>query len=104
MEKEQIEKVENLMKDENYVKHLFSLGSAEEISKELEKEDIDISPDDLRKIYSLAKKKASGELTDAELEEVAGGFIPWVPIVAWTIHLSSSAGVTYGILHCAGVL
>jgi len=74
MEKEIIEKLEDLIKDEDYVNHLLSLGSLEEVSKELKNEKgLNITSDELRRIVELTKKKADSELSEEELEEVAGG-------------------------------
>jgi len=86
-------KIQELMSNEEYVKHLASLGSVEEISKELAKEDIDLSPDDLRKMGKLLKKKESGELTDEELEEVAGGFVWWFVMVGVLAAATAAKGV-----------
>jgi len=68
------EKLQELFNDEKFKNKFFSLKSAEEMSDELAKHEIDISAEELRKIYSLAKKKEAGELSDEELENVAGGF------------------------------
>lgn len=70
-------KVLELAGNEEYMEHLLSLSSLEEMSNELAKEDVDLSPEELKKIGTVLKKKESGELTDEELEEVAGGFA-WV--------------------------
>lgn len=74
MQEEMNKKIKRLIEDKEYMKHLLSLESVEEISKELEKVDVNLSLEDLKKIYALTKKMKSSELTDAELEEVAGGF------------------------------
>jgi len=91
-----VEKINELVSDKEYVKHLMSLGSLEEMSKELEKKDIDLSPDELRKIGQLIKKKESGELTDEELEEVAGGFVGWLVAAGIVGAALSGAGLYYG--------
>jgi len=69
------EKIEGLLKDEEFCKKFFALKTAEEMSDELAKHDIDATPEDLRRVKALLKKKADGELSDAELEGVAGGFV-----------------------------
>jgi len=94
---EQNEKIQELLKDQEYVKKLISLGSAEKISKELEGKDVDLSPEELRKIYSLAKKKAAGELTDEELENVAGG-LGIGAVIGIVSVLSAAGGVTWNLL------
>ena len=35
--------------------------------------DVDVSVEELKKVYDLLKKKQSGELSDDELESIAGG-------------------------------
>lgn len=73
MNTEMNERLEELCKDEEYVKYVLSLGNAEAISKELETKEIDLSPEEIRTIGQLLRKKADGELSDEELEQVSGG-------------------------------
>jgi len=68
-----VERINQLLSDEEYVNHLCSLGSAEAVSKELENNDIDISPDEIRRIIRLINKKVNGELSEEELADIAGG-------------------------------
>jgi len=85
------EKVEELFKDEEYRKKFFALKSAEEMSDELAKHDIDVSAEELRKIYSLAKKKEAGELSDEELESISGGHpLVWIAVAVVTFFTAAA--------------
>lgn len=91
-------RLEELCKDEEYVKYILSLGSAEEISKELETKDIDLSPEEIHKIGSLLRKKANGELSDEELEQVSGG----IELLGWIIgSLIACAVIAGGMFACS---
>jgi len=86
------QKLQKLFNDEEFKNKFFSLKSAEDMSDELAKHDIDISAEELRKIYSLVKKKEAGELSDEELENVAGGFWPWLA-GGLVIQCATTAGI-----------
>lgn len=67
-------RVNELFSNEEYVKGLFELGSYEAASAKLAEDGVEVSADELRKCLDLARKKESGELSDEELEQAAGGF------------------------------
>lgn len=67
------ERIKELFSDEEYVKSLFELGSYEAASVKLAEDGVDVSPEELKKVVNLTMKMADGELSDEELENVAGG-------------------------------
>lgn len=90
------ERIKELFSNEEYVKGLFELGSYEAASAKLKEDDVDISAADLRKGVELLKKKNSGELSDEELESVAGGceFIFFMSMIVGGMVV---AGTTLGL-------
>ena len=69
------EKIKEVFSNEKFVKSLMELNTPEEVQKALSEKDIDLSVDEIKKIAELLQKKANGELTDEDLENVAGGSI-----------------------------
>ena len=69
------EKIKEVFSDEKFVKSLMELETPEEVQKALAEKDIDLSIDEIKKVAELLQKKAEGELSDANLENVAGGSI-----------------------------
>ena len=67
------EKIKKVFSDEEFVKSLMNLETPEAVQKALEEKDIDLSVEDIKKIAELVQKKDNGELSEDELEEVAGG-------------------------------
>ncbi len=64
-----------LFSDEQFVKKLFNLETPEEVQAVLADNDVEISVEEILKIRELLIKKENGELSDEELEEVAGGLV-----------------------------
>ena len=77
------EKIKEVSSDEEFVKSLMELETPEEVQKALAEKDIDLSVDDIKKIAKLIQKKADGELSDEDLESVAGGSVT-VAVVLFT--------------------
>jgi len=96
---EMTKRVEQLLNDEGFKNKFFALKSAEEMSDELAKHEIDLSAEDLRKVKQLLKKKEDGELTDEDLENVAGGFFS-LPMIA-AIGIACATGGGYGAYRIA---
>ena len=83
-------KIEEVCADEEYMKYLLSLGSVEAMCEALEEKDIDLTPEQLRQVGTLLRKKESGELTDEELEQVAGGEI--VSLILYLVAVAGTLG------------
>lgn len=73
MTRESKAKLQELCKDEEYLKGLLGLGSADAIAEELKKRDVEISAEELREVGRKIIELKSSELTDEELEKVTGG-------------------------------
>ena len=67
------ERIKELLSNEEYVKGLVDLGSYEAASAKLAEDGVEVSAEDLKKLVLLFNKKSAGELSDEELEEIAGG-------------------------------
>ena len=79
-------RLREVLSDEEFVKELLSMKSAEQVQDALEDKGITVTTDEIRQVGDLLRKAesgeisqetleaaASGELSEAELEEVAGG-------------------------------
>ncbi len=62
---------EELLKDAAFLKEVAAMKSVEEVQKAFAAKGVDISIDELN---ALQKKAMNGELSDADLENVAGGW------------------------------
>ena len=74
------ERIKKIFADEEFVKELFSKETPEEAQALLAEKDIDVSIEELVKLKDLvvaklqaAENSESAELTEADLEDVAGG-------------------------------
>jgi len=74
------ERIKGIFADEEFVKELFSKETPEEAQALLAEKDIDVSIEELVKLKDLvvaklqaAENSESAELTEADLEDVAGG-------------------------------
>ena len=77
------ERIKEVFSDEAFVKELLSRETPEEAQELLAEKDIDVSIEELVKLKDLiiaklqaAESGESAELTEEELEDVAGGVIP----------------------------
>ena len=77
------ERIKEVFSDEAFVKELLSRETPEEAQELLAEKDIDVSIEELVKLKDLiiaklqaAESGESAELTEEELENVAGGVIP----------------------------
>ena len=77
------ERIKEVFSDEAFVKELLSRKTPEEAQELLAEKDIDVSIEELVKLKDLiiaklqaAESGESAELTEEELEDVAGGVIP----------------------------
>lgn len=75
MNTEQLEKLKEYLSDENNAKALLALETTAEVQKKLAENGIDISEADIERIKALAAKREDGELSEEDLENVAGGMV-----------------------------
>ena len=95
------ERIKEVFADEEFVKELFSKETPEEAKALLEEKDIDISIEELVKLKDIiiAKLQAvengeSAELTEADLENIAGGSFGISVVIAIVGILVLCSGVT----------
>ena len=68
------EKLNELLKDEAFVKELLEKETAEEAQKLLASKGIELTIEQLEAIQKVSKAQNNEELGDEQLEQVAGGF------------------------------
>lgn len=93
-EKEIQSKMEEMEKDERFMKRLFSLESFEDIQAALKEKDIDLSMEEVKELVKKTMNqvnmlKDNDELSEMSLQEVAGG------------RLSGSSSFIYTLAKCA---
>ena len=95
-------RLKEVLSDEEFVKELLTMKTAEQVQDALEDKGISVTTDEIRQVGDFLKRVesgeisqdtvraiASGELSEAELEEVAGGsFIVGCFILAGFVALS----------------
>ena len=84
------ERIKEIFSDEEFVKELFGKETPEEAQALLAEKDIDLSVEELVKLKDIIAKKLraaedgkSTELTEADLENVAGGSGPAIAAIAF---------------------
>ena len=83
-----IEKIKEVFADEQFVNELMEMDSVQEVQAALHEKGLDFSEEELNTIReTLVKMTENGdaELSDEELENVAGGFLPLIAIAAATV-------------------
>ena len=76
------ERIKEVFSDEAFVKELLSTETPEEVQAMLEDNDIEVSIAEIVKLREMIIKKAENpdaELSDEDLEDVAGGCL-WIAI------------------------
>ena len=84
------ERVKEVLADEAFVKELLSRETPEEAQALLAEKDIDISVEELVNIKDIivaklqaAEKGESAELTEEDLEAIAGGWVPTLVVAGF---------------------
>ncbi|MDR2528939.1 MAG: hypothetical protein LBD04_07975 [Synergistaceae bacterium] len=74
-------RMKEVFSDEAFVKSLLTLETPEEVKAELKKKGVDLTVDEILSIRETLVKKAEGkELTEEDLEKVAGGSVVGIAI------------------------
>ena len=68
-------RAKELFADGAFVKSLFALEPPEEVQAAVKAKGLDITLDEINAVKESLAKSAKGELSDADLEKVAGGFV-----------------------------
>ena len=80
MDTKKIEKLNALMMDETFKMELKGMDTLEEIQNALAARDVEMSEEELQEIAETCRKyavKMDEELSDDQMENVAGGFDPF---------------------------
>ena len=80
-----MEKIKEVFADEQFVNELMEMDSVQEVQAALHEKGLDLSEQELNATRETLIKMAENgdtELSDEELEKVAGGFVPVVAAVA----------------------
>lgn len=67
------EKINALMEDEGFVESILQLETAEEVQKAFADKGVDLTVQDIEAIKDAVIAKTEGELSEDDLENVAGG-------------------------------
>ena len=86
------EKLKELFENEAFVKELGTKASVEDAQALFVAHGAEISVDELKALRIAVKQEAGEELSEEELELVAGGAIPALPIVIGLALVGSFAG------------
>ena len=87
------ERIKEVFSDEAFVKELFSKETPEEVQAMLEDKDIELSIDEIVKLKELLEKKVENpdaELSDEDLEDVAGGCYGIVVVACFAVVFGGS--------------
>ena len=87
------ERIKEVFSDEAFVKELFSKETPEEVQAMLEDKDIELSIDEIVKLKELLEKKVENpdaELSDEDLEDVAGGCYGIVVVACFVVVFGGS--------------
>ena len=71
--KDKLVKLQKMMSDKDFVSGLQNADGPEEARAFMAKNGIEFTPDELKSLRTSILKKDSGEMAEAELENVAGG-------------------------------
>lgn len=69
------EKLQEALQDQKFVEELFALETPEEAKAKLQEKGVEITVEELKAVMAYVSKSASGELSEDDLEDVAGGAI-----------------------------
>ena len=93
------ERIKEVFADEAFVKELLSKETPEEVQAMLEDKDIEVSVAEIIKLRELLEKKAENpdaELSEEDLEDVAGGIAPLLIPVLMLVGVWAFTGVLGG--------
>ena len=74
--------IKEIFSDEAFLKSLSEMETAEEVQAALKEKGLDLSIDDILKIQKTLTSQENGELSEDEMENVAGGFAITAGIVS----------------------
>ena len=74
--------INEIFSDEAFLKSLSEMETAEEVQAALKEKGLDLSIDDILKIQKTLTSQENGELSEDEMENVAGGFAITAGIVS----------------------
>lgn len=71
------EKIQELLESEEFVNEIHGVETPEELIEAFKRHGVDMSMEELKELFAMAKKADGGELGEDELENVAGGALWW---------------------------
>jgi hypothetical protein len=91
------QEIRDIFSDEAYVSSLLALDTPEEVQASLAEKDLDLSAAEITTILDSIQKysEADGELSEADLETVTGGFLTGI-LLAMIITLVVGTGGVVG--------
>ncbi len=91
------ELLKEVFSDEAYVKTLLELDTAEEVQASLKEKGVELSVEDITEAKNVLIQKANGELSDEDLDGVAGGSLTLAAGFAIAIIISAATGGTVAV-------
>ena len=67
--------INEILANEEYVRNLVALGNLEDAVKQLNADGYEVTAEDVEQFLKQTRVPSDGELSDDDLENVAGGFI-----------------------------
>ncbi len=80
---EKAQKLQEIFQDEEFNKTLFAMETSEEVQAALKERGLELTIDEIKAIAEAIKAAQEGELTEDNLEDVAGGSVkvyPYIPV------------------------
>ncbi len=86
------ERMRELANDKAFMEMVLGLETPEEVQDAFAEKDVDLSIAEIQKVYELLSEHAGEELTEEDLEQVAGGEIISALIITGLILFGAAAG------------
>ncbi|MDR1622336.1 MAG: Nif11-like leader peptide family RiPP precursor [Synergistaceae bacterium] len=84
-------RVKELFSDEAFVKSLFALETPEEVQAAVKAKGVDLTLDEIHAIKEGLAKSGGEELSEADLEKVAGGSVVGLVIAGISLVVSAAS-------------
>lgn len=91
--------IKEVFSDKEFVESLLGMETAEEVQAALKEKDLDLSIEDIKGIQKALTAQETNELSEEEMENVAGGFVITAGIVSAIAGVVSATAGTGSFVH-----